>query len=56
MIDYSEYLLIINSLMRQIHSAAMVGNYQEAAIRCQAVARYAQSLAAILETKIEEEI
>lgn len=56
MIDYSEYLLIINTLMKQIHSAALVGNYQEAVIRCHAVTRYMESLAAILETKIEEEI
>jgi len=54
--DYSEYLIYINSLMRQIHSAIMVGNYHEAVIRAQAVARYAESLAAILEIKIEEEI
>jgi len=56
MIDYSEYLQIINALMKQIYSAASVGNYDEAVIRCYKVARYAESLAAVLETKIEEEI
>lgn len=56
MVDYSEYLVSINNLMRQIHAAAMVGNYEEAVVRAQVVARYAQSLAAILETKIETEI
>ena len=56
MVDYSEYLVSINNLMRQIHAAGMVGNYHEAMIRAQAVARYAESLAAILETKTEMEI
>ena len=54
--DYSDYLIHINALMRQIHAATMVGNYHEAMIRAQAVARYAESLAAILETKTEMEI
>ena len=54
--DSSEYLIHINALMRQIHAATMVGNYHKAMIRAQAVARYAESLAATLETKTEMEI
>ena len=51
--DYSEYLLRINRLMQEVHKAAQANNFEAASNLAAEVARYAISLAAVLEIKTE---
>ena len=53
MMDYSEYLLRIDRLMRMMHQAAQANNNQAASDIAAEVARYAISLAAFFESKTE---
>ena len=56
MIDYSQYLLMINRLMQEVHKAAQSNNYEAASNLAAEVARCAISLAAVLESKTETEV
>lgn len=56
MIDYSQYLLMINRLMQEVHKAAQANNFESASNLAAEVARCAISLAAILEAKTETEV
>jgi len=56
MTDYSQYLLIINRLMQEVHKAAQANNFESASNLAAEVARCAISLAAILESKTETEV
>jgi hypothetical protein len=56
MMDYSEYLLRIDRLMRLTHQAAQANNNGAASDMAAEVARYAISLAAYFESKTETEI
>jgi hypothetical protein len=56
MIDYSQYLLMINRLMQEVHKAAQSNNYEAASNLAAEVARCAISLAAILESRTETEV
>jgi hypothetical protein len=56
MTDYSQYLLIINRLMQEVHKAAQANNFESASNLAAEVARCAISLAAILEAKTETEV
>ena len=53
MMDYSEYLLRINRLMQETHKAAQANNYEIASDMSAEVARYAISLAAYFESKLD---
>jgi hypothetical protein len=56
MTDYSQYLLMINRMMQEVHKAAQCNNFDAASNMAAEVARCAISLAAILESKIETEV
>jgi len=56
MMDYSEYLLRIDKLMRLMHQAAQANNNEAASDMAAEVARYAISLSAYFESKTETEI
>ena len=56
MMDYSEYLLRIDRLMRLTHQAAQANNNGAASDMAAEVARYAISLAAYFESKTDTEI
>lgn len=56
MIDYSQYLLMINRLMQEVHKAAQSNNFDAASSMAAEVARCAISLAAVLESKTETEV
>ena len=56
MIDYSQYLLIINRSMQQVHKACQANDFESASNLAAEVARYAISLSALLETKTETEV
>jgi hypothetical protein len=56
MIDYSQYLLIINRMMHQVHRAAQANDFVSASNLAVEVARYAMSLSAVLDLKIETEV
>jgi hypothetical protein len=54
--DYSEYLLEINKQMQAVHKYALANNFKSASEAAARVAKYAMSLAALLEVKTETEI
>ncbi len=56
MIDYSQYLLMINRLMQEVHKAAQANNFESASNLAAEVARCAISLSAVLESKTETEV
>jgi hypothetical protein len=56
MTDYSQYLLMINRMMQEVHKAAQVNNFESASNMAAEVARCAISLAAVLEAKTETEV
>lgn len=56
MTDYSQYLLIINRMMQEVHKAAQANNFESASNLAAEVARCAISLAAILESRTETEV
>ena len=56
MMDYSEYLLRVDRLMRLMHQAAQAENYEAASDMAAEVARYAISLSAYFESKTATEI
>jgi hypothetical protein len=56
MIDYSQYLLMINRLMQEVHKAAQSNNFEAASKLAAKVAQCAISLAAVLESKTETEV
>ena len=56
MIDYSQYLLIINRTMQAIHKAAQANDFEKASKLSAEVSRYAMSLSALLDLKTETEI
>ena len=49
--DYSEYLLEINKQMQAVHKYALANNFKSASEAAARVAKYAMSLAALLEVK-----
>jgi len=56
MTDYSQYLLIINRMMKEVHKAAQANDFVAASNMDVEVARYAMSLSAVLDLKTETEV
>lgn len=56
MIDYAQFLLAINLLMKETHSAAIAKDFETASKKASEVAKKALSLAAYFESKTELEI
>ena len=54
MMDYSEYLLRINTLMKEVHKRAQASDFGNASDLAAEVARYAISLSAVLELETEK--